>query len=105
MKPQDVLSARLQMLIEIALHADCDCEDTLAEQDERAREIGIVGVEIDAARSRKSFDIHALAAIRLSCAIQMGSAQEVQEAEAQAYNVGLTRADIQAIKAFIETVK
>lgn len=101
MEPKFFLSPRLQMLIEIALHADCDCADTLQEQDERARDIGLVGVEIDAARRHTSFDVHALAAIRLACAIRQGNTNATRRAESQALGVGLSQADIRELKAFL----
>lgn len=92
------------MLIEIALHADCDCIDTLQEQDERARGIGLVGVEIDAARTRTSFDVHAKAAIRLACALRQGETSAVARAKDEAMAVGLSACEITEIAAFIDKV-
>lgn len=104
LKPQTHLSARTKMLIEIALHADCDCIDTLQEQDERARDIGLVGVEIDAARTRTSFDVHARAAIRFACALRQGDRSAVAHARDEALAVGLSPSDIREIGIFIDKV-
>jgi hypothetical protein len=104
LKPQTHLSARIKMLIEIALHADCDCVDTLQDQDERARDIGLVGVEIDAARTRTSFDVHAQAAIRLACALRQGDASAVESAKDKALAVGLSACEITEIAIFIDKV-
>jgi hypothetical protein len=86
--PSEKLDARLQMLVELALDADCACVKARSRQDARARKLGLVGAEVDAARARKSFDVRTAAAIDMACALAFADDERIRAAEQQALAVG-----------------
>ncbi len=92
--PWEKLDARLQVLVELALDADRGCGHARSLQDARARKLGLVGAEIDAARVRKSFDVRTAAAIDLACAVAFADNDCIRAAEQQARAVGFNPHDL-----------
>lgn len=95
--PTTVLDPWLRLHVELALSAHCACTRTLAQQDARARELGISGAEVDAARALGGFDVKAAAAVRYACALRAGDERETAKARQRAVGAGLTESDIRAV--------
>ena len=91
----------LRIHVELALSAHCACMQTLAQQDARARELGLSGAEVDAARAHGGFDVKAAAAVRYACASWVGDKRETAKARQCAVRAGLTKSDIRAVAVIV----
>jgi hypothetical protein len=96
--PWEKLDVRLQMLVELALNADCACDKARSRQDARARKLGLVGAEVDAARARKSFDVRTAAAIDMACALAFADNERIRAAEQQALEVGFNPHELRRLR-------
>ena len=96
--PKANLDPRIQMHIELALSADYACGQTVIGQDARARELGLLGAEVDAARNGSGFDVNAAAAVQYACAFRAGHARALAKARQIALKTGFTANDIVAIE-------
>lgn len=92
------VSARMCMQIELALDGPSDDSESSRDKDDRARKLGMIGAEIDAARSRRSFDIQTSAAIDLACAVASSDLKRIAGAEAVARSLGFHGSEIGQIK-------
>lgn len=92
------VSARVCMQIELALDGPSDDSESSRDMDDRARQLGMIGAEIDAARSRRSFDIQTSAAIDLACAVASSDLNRIADAEVVARSLGFKVSEIAQIK-------
>lgn len=97
--PQNQLSDRLRLQIEVALDQDCDCSQTLSTRERRAERLGLTRAEIDAARARRGFDVHTAAAIDFACAIASHDQTRIFVASVKALAVGLSMGQLEQIAA------
>ena len=86
------------MQVELALDAECACESTRDQQDARARKLGLVGVEVDAARARTSFDVRTAVAVDLACALVSEDHKRIRAAEQQALAVGFNPDELKQLR-------
>jgi len=88
------LSDRLIFQVEIALDRDCTCSGKRSIQERRADRLGLTRAEIDAARSRRGFDIKTAAAIDFACAIVSHDPTRVLVASINARSAGIDDAQL-----------
>ncbi len=99
--PSEQLEARMQLLVELALDAECSCQQVRSNQEARAKTLGLVGVEIDAARERRSFDVRTSAAIDVACALAFSDNENIRAAEQQALAVGFTPQELALLRELV----
>lgn len=88
------LSDRLVVQIEIALDQDCTCSGKRSILEKRADRLGMTRAEIDAARSRRGFDVKAAAAIDFACAVVSQEPTRIFVASVNAMSVGIADAQL-----------
>jgi hypothetical protein len=92
-----MLDARARLAIELALTAHDADPSQRRRQDEEARQLGLRGAEIDAARHGRSFDAQISIALALATA---GSDEERQRQRAKAIEAGIGGSACREIEAF-----
>lgn len=68
-----LLDDRIRIQVELALTSAAGCARMRATQECAARDAGLSGAEIDAARGRRCFDRRAQAAVALACTLDTAS--------------------------------
>ncbi len=92
------LDERIRVQVLLALTSGRTCADARAEQDAAARQLGLSGAEIDAARGGNCFDVKAAAAVRLACALRVSKPDAVWQAQKTAVAAGLRPEDLTMIE-------
>jgi len=92
-----MLDARARLAIELALTAGDPDPSQHRRQDEEARQLGLCGAEIDAARHGRSFDAQLSIALALATA---GDDDERRRQRARAVEAGISGSACREIEAF-----
>lgn len=93
------------MQVELALIGRCDCNASIEGKIAKAKDMGLTGAEIEAARSRRSFDAKTSVAIKYACAVETENHSQISIQEILMKNAGFDKQQCQQVTEIVSKVR
>lgn len=99
------LTPHTAVQVELAIIKGCDRNPYVSDQIARARDMGLTGAEIEAARSKHSFDAKTSVAIKFACAIDTENHSQISIQKILMKNAGFDEQQCQQIAELVSKVR